>query len=68
MLERSSATEGLPQADGKAEARQVAFRGAGFTPMAGRASGWIALALAIGSIRCSCRRRPRLRLRSTSSR
>ena len=43
-----SATEGLPQADGKAEARPVAFRGAGFTPMAGRASGWIALALAIG--------------------
>ena len=48
MLERSSATESLPQADGKAEARQVVFRGAGFTPMAGRASGWIALALAIG--------------------
>ncbi len=27
--------------------RPVAFRGAGFTPRAGRASGWIALALVI---------------------
>jgi ABC-type nitrate/sulfonate/bicarbonate transport system permease component len=29
------------------ETRPVAFRGAGFTPRAGRASGWIALALVI---------------------
>ena len=27
--------------------RPVAFRGAGFTPSGGRASGWIALALVI---------------------
>jgi ABC-type nitrate/sulfonate/bicarbonate transport system permease component len=48
MLERSNATEGSPQADGEAPPRQVAFRGAGFAPIAGRTSGWIALALAIG--------------------
>ena len=59
------------------EARPVAFRGAGFMPKAGRTSGWIALALVIAlwqlagstgsSIRCSCRRLPPLRSRSTSS-
>ncbi len=48
MLERSKAAESLPQADGEAGSRQVTFRGAGFTPTAGRYSGWIALALVIG--------------------
>jgi NitT/TauT family transport system permease protein len=48
MLERSKAAENLPGADDEAEPRQVAFRGAGFTPMAGRYSGWVALALVIG--------------------
>jgi ABC-type nitrate/sulfonate/bicarbonate transport system permease component len=48
MLERSKAAENLPGADDAAEPRQVAFRGAGFTPMAGRYSGWVALALVIG--------------------
>jgi len=48
MLERSNEARGLPQADGKAEPRQVAFRGAGFAPIAGRTSGWIGLALVIG--------------------
>ena len=37
-----------PPADPNAETRPVAFRGGGFTPAAGRASGWIALALVIG--------------------
>jgi ABC-type nitrate/sulfonate/bicarbonate transport system permease component len=48
MLERSKATEGLPQTDGETAPRLVKFRGAGFTPIAGRTSGWIALALVIG--------------------
>ena len=42
MLDRA------PQHDPKAESRPVAFRGAGFSPKAGRYSGWIALALVIG--------------------
>ena len=53
MLDRSEA--GLPKpdpasppADRSGEPRPVAFRGAGFTPKAGRYSGWIALALVIG--------------------
>src|SRR5437762_13818551 len=41
MLERA------PQDDRATEVRPVAFRGAGFMPTAGRASGWIALALVI---------------------
>ena len=48
MLERSKAAEILPRADDETEPRQVTFRGAGFTPIAGRYSGWIALALTIG--------------------
>jgi ABC-type nitrate/sulfonate/bicarbonate transport system permease component len=48
MLERSNAAEGSRQADSETAPRQVRFRGAGFTPMAGRYSGWIALALVIG--------------------
>jgi NitT/TauT family transport system permease protein len=47
MLDRSKPSEGSPQADLK-EPRPVAFRGAGFTPKAGRYSGWIALLLVIG--------------------
>src|SRR4051812_23218891 len=44
MLDRA------PQQDTRqyeASPRPVAFRGAGFTPSAGRSSGWIALALVI---------------------
>ena len=48
MLERSKADEGSRQADSETAPRQVTFRGAGFTPMAGRYSGWIGLALVIG--------------------
>jgi NitT/TauT family transport system permease protein len=48
MLERSKAAEGSRQADSETAPRPVAFRGAGFTPMAGRYSGWIALTLVIG--------------------
>jgi ABC-type nitrate/sulfonate/bicarbonate transport system permease component len=48
MLDRSKAASNSPQADLNAEPRPVAFRGAGFTPRAGRYSGWIALLLVIG--------------------
>ena len=48
MLDRSQDHSGSPQADLTTEARPVAFRGAGFTPKAGRYSGWIALVLVIG--------------------
>jgi NitT/TauT family transport system permease protein len=48
MLERPENALGSPQEDRKAETRPVAFRGAGFTPKAGRYSGWIALILVIG--------------------
>src|SRR4051794_18168966 len=44
---RSSMLERAPQDDRVTEVRPVAFRGAGFMPTAGRASGWIALALVI---------------------
>jgi ABC-type nitrate/sulfonate/bicarbonate transport system permease component len=47
MLDRSPATPNS-QADPGNEPRQVAFRGAGFAPKAGRYSGWLALALVIG--------------------
>src|ERR1700692_4357067 len=43
MLDRAT-SQAKP---GEGETRPVAFRGAGFTPRAGRASGWIALALVI---------------------
>jgi NitT/TauT family transport system permease protein len=39
---------GSPQDDHDTVTRPVAFRGAGFTPKAGRYSGWMALALVIG--------------------
>src|SRR4029078_6641680 len=44
MLDRAASQE--TQRD-EAAPRPVAFRGAGFTPSAGRTSGWIALALLI---------------------
>jgi NitT/TauT family transport system permease protein len=47
MLERPT-PKSSPEADLPAERRPVAFRGAGFAPKAGRYSGWIGLALAIG--------------------
>src|SRR3981081_4877092 len=48
MLDRAKANGASPHADLEAAPRPVAFRGAGFTPRAGRYSGWIALALVIG--------------------
>src|SRR3979409_659112 len=48
MLERSQASTPSPQPDGEIAPRPVRFRGAGFTPRAGRYAGWIALALGIG--------------------
>ena len=48
MLDRSKQAEGSSQDDPSTEPRPVEFRGAGFTPSAGRHSGWIALVLAIG--------------------
>jgi ABC-type nitrate/sulfonate/bicarbonate transport system permease component len=47
MLDRANDEDGSPQTD-QTELRPVAFRGAGFSPKAGRYAGWIALALAIG--------------------
>src|SRR3954452_7527299 len=44
MLDRSARDE---QGDAADKTRPVRFRGAGFTPSAGRSSGWIALALVI---------------------
>jgi ABC-type nitrate/sulfonate/bicarbonate transport system permease component len=48
MLDRADDRAASPQTEANAEARPVAFRGAGFAPKAGRYSGWIALVLAIG--------------------
>src|ERR1700716_2309708 len=48
MLDRAKTSEGSPQADPGTGPRPVKFRGAGFTPKAGRYSGWIAVVLAIG--------------------
>lgn len=48
MLDRAGEQTTLPLADTAAEARPVAFRGAGFAPKAGRYSGWIALVLVLG--------------------
>jgi NitT/TauT family transport system permease protein len=48
MLDRSEMPDASPRADPDAAPRPVEFRGAGFTPRAGRYSGWIALVLAIG--------------------
>ena len=48
MLDPANDAAASPQADADTKPRPVKFRGAGFTPRAGRYSGWIALALAIG--------------------
>src|SRR4030081_795419 len=48
MLERPNDPADSPQADPETGPRPVKFRGAGFTPKAGRYSGWIALLLVIG--------------------
>ena len=48
MLERPNSAPGSPQQDRNALMRPVAFRGGGFTPHAGRYSGWIAIILAVG--------------------
>jgi ABC-type nitrate/sulfonate/bicarbonate transport system permease component len=48
MLDRAKEESAAAPADINAETRPVAFRGAGFTPRAGRYSGWIALALVMG--------------------
>jgi len=48
MLDRAKTEAASSQADTGTETRPVAFRGAGFTPRAGRYSGWIALVLVIG--------------------
>ena len=78
MLDRANDPAASPQADADTKPRPVEFRGAGFVPRAGRYSGWIALcwrsdfgnwpAAPLSSIRCFCRRHPRSRSRSTSSR
>jgi ABC-type nitrate/sulfonate/bicarbonate transport system permease component len=47
MLDRANDPAASPPAD-NTELRPVAFRGAGFTPKAGRYAGWVALVLAIG--------------------
>ncbi len=47
MLEHPNDPAAAPQADGEIAPRPVKFRGAGFTPRAGRYSGWIALVLVI---------------------
>ena len=48
MLDRAGDQAASPPAGTTAEVRQVAFRGAGFAPKAGRYSGWIALVLVMG--------------------
>jgi ABC-type nitrate/sulfonate/bicarbonate transport system permease component len=48
MLERPNTGENSQPAAPGSELRPVQFRGGGFTPRAGRYSGWIALVLAIG--------------------
>src|SRR6267142_4444667 len=48
MLDRADDPAAPPQADGDTKPRPVRFRGGGFTPRAGRYSGWIALLLVIG--------------------
>jgi len=48
MHDRAEIPDASPQADLETTSRPVSFRGGGFTPRAGRYSGWIALALVIG--------------------
>jgi ABC-type nitrate/sulfonate/bicarbonate transport system permease component len=47
MLDRANDSANSPPTE-ETELRQVAFRGAGFAPKAGRYAGWIALVLALG--------------------
>src|SRR5947199_2000756 len=48
MLERSKTNHGRSPAGLDRDTRPVSFRGEGFTPKAGRWSGWLALLLVIG--------------------
>src|SRR3979409_1464909 len=48
MLDRAKDRVASPPTEAGTEPRPVEFRGAGFTPRAGRYSGWIALVLVIG--------------------
>src|SRR6266567_163553 len=48
MLDRANDPAASPQADADTKPWPVEFRGAGFTPRAGRYAGWISLALVIG--------------------
>jgi ABC-type nitrate/sulfonate/bicarbonate transport system permease component len=48
MLDRAETDHGRSPVDLNVERRPVSFRGAGFTPKAGRYSGWLALLLVIG--------------------
>ena len=48
MLDRAKDRVASPPTEANTETRPVEFRGAGFTPRAGRYSGWMALALVIG--------------------
>src|SRR5258708_29553525 len=48
MLDRAKDRAVLSPTEASTEPRPVKFRGAGFTPRAGRYSGWIALLLVIG--------------------
>src|SRR2546421_12104331 len=48
MLERAKTNPGRSSPGLDGDTRPVSFRGAGFTPKAGRWSGWLALLLVIG--------------------
>jgi len=48
MLDRANDPAAPPQIEADTKSRPVEFRGGGFTPRAGRYSGWIALLLTIG--------------------
>src|SRR5260370_35261013 len=48
MLDRANDPAAPPPPDADTKPRPVEFRGGGFTPGAGRYSGWMALLLAIG--------------------
>ena len=48
MLDRAQTDAASAQGDLESKPRPVAFRGGGFTPRAGRYSGWIALVAVIG--------------------
>src|SRR3974390_754375 len=58
MLDRATEESAAPPADPATVTRPVAFRGAGFAPGGGRASGWISLALVIWLWQLAGRPRP----------